>query len=148
MLYIIRIQHNRKIEEILFDHENETSKLSLVDITDLFKGRMKYQKFYRRGEHLISCYHNMMNIVFSLLVLTGGILLYKQKAIGVYAIWLSIYLYLFTDLVLTFSLLYFKMNREHNFEFKRTKRSMQFQFVFMLLAILGHLTFLIYFFGI
>lgn len=143
MLYIIIIQHNQPIECFLYDHENETLEFRLSDISDWIFSR---QKFYRRGEICMGWVHMFINLVFFFLVLTCGLLLYHNKAHEVYVIWCSIYLYLFCDLVLTFSLLYFKMNKYHNFEFKRTKRSMQMQFVFMLLAVLGHVIFLVYFF--
>lgn len=77
MHYIIQVQHNRPIERILYDHENETTKLRLTDISDWIFSR---QKFYRRGEHCISCLHWANNIAWILLTIACAVLVYLDKS--------------------------------------------------------------------
>lgn len=128
------------MERILYDHEHEHSKLRLTDFSDWIFSR---QKFYRRYEHVIECTHWFLNVVWVVLAVTGGVHMCLNNSYLTFKIWSFVYIYLLIDLVLTFGSLYCKMNKYHNFEFQRTKRSMILQFSFMLLATLGHCAFLI-----
>jgi len=59
MLYMIRTQANRRLEEILYDHnhENPTEK------------RGKNQKTYRRNESLLGSCFLFFGIIYSLVVM-------------------------------------------------------------------------------
>ena len=133
MYYIIKSQEGRSIGEIMFDHHQENMDGSVTNERDSYDSRFEnqiqatYRKKELRKKKRYMWYSISMNIV-GLLTQFGSYLsldVVESKFFKPTKILIFIYeLILMFTMLRVFIKLYWKMKKQHRFEFETTGRSM------------------------
>jgi hypothetical protein len=145
MVYIITTQKRRSLEQILYDHETEIVRDSLIgNMSKIFN---KEQISYRNKEIVLRRIQRLSAVVVSILVLVFAILFLLNIS---FSIILFGFLYVFMLLFLSFNFfkLTYLMSKYHSFEYKRSKTSVNLSFVLMTAIICFYLWFSTFYFAL